>query len=54
MKLWLLAFGALSAIAAYAAYTFANRRNRPRGRFTDDQVSSEWLTTAKIHHEDHQ
>lgn len=53
MKLWLLAFGALAAIAAHAAYTFNNRRNRPRGRFTADQVSSEWLASAKIHNEDH-
>jgi hypothetical protein len=46
MKLWILACSALALVAARAAYTFSNRR---RGRFTNDQVSSEWLATAKIH-----
>jgi len=52
MKLWLLACGAIAVVAARAMYTFSNRQSR-RNRFTGDQVSSEWLATAKIH-EDHQ
>jgi hypothetical protein len=50
MKLWLVAFGAIALVAARAAYSFSTRHSRRR-RF-DDQVSSEWLATAKIH-EDH-
>jgi hypothetical protein len=49
MKLWLLVCGALAAVAAHAAYTFSNRQGRRRGGLTTDQVSSEWLATAKIH-----
>jgi hypothetical protein len=51
MKLWLLACGAIAVVAARAMYSFSNRHSR-RNRFTGDQVSSEWLATAKIH-EDH-
>jgi hypothetical protein len=52
MKLWILACSALALVAAHAAYTFSNRQSRRRGALTD-QVSSEWLATAKIH-EDNQ
>ena len=52
MKYWLLACSALALVAAHAAYTFSNRQSRRRGGLTD-QVSSEWLATAKIHAEDH-
>ena len=48
MKLWLLACGAIAVVAARAVYSFSTRRSR-RNRFTGDQVSSEWLATAKIH-----
>ena len=53
MKFWLLACSALALVAAHAAYTFSNRQGRRRGGLTTDQVSSEWLATAKIHAEDH-
>jgi hypothetical protein len=49
MKFWILACGALAALAAHAAYTFSQRQGRRRGQFDNDQVSSEWLATAKIH-----
>ena len=52
MKFWILACSALAAVAAHAAYTFSQRQGRRRGQFNNDQVSSEWLATAKIH-EDH-
>lgn len=52
MKLWLLACSALALVAAHAAYTFSNRQGRRRNGLPTDQVSSEWLATAKIH-EDH-
>jgi hypothetical protein len=51
MKLWLLACGAIAVVAARAVYSFSTRHSR-RTRFTGDQVSSEWLATAKIY-EDH-
>ena len=51
MKYWLLACSAFALVAAHAAYTFSNRQGRRRG--LTDQVSSEWLATAKIHAEDH-
>jgi len=51
MKLWLVAFGAIAVIAARAAYSISTRQSRRRNRF-NDQVSSEWLATAKIR-EDH-
>lgn len=51
MKFWILACGALVAVAAHAAYTFRQRQGKRRAQFTD-QVSNEWLATAKIH-EDH-
>jgi peptidoglycan/LPS O-acetylase OafA/YrhL len=49
MKLWILAGSALALLAAHAAYTFTNRHGRRRGALSTDQVSSEWLATAKIH-----
>ena len=49
MKFWILACSALALVAAHAAYTFSNRHSRRRGGLTTDQVSSEWLATAKIH-----
>jgi hypothetical protein len=52
MKLWILACSALAVVAARAVYTFSHRQGRRRGQVTPDQVSSEWLATAKIH-EDH-
>jgi hypothetical protein len=51
MKLWLLACGALAVVAVRAAFSITSRSRRRRS-FTNDQVSSEWLATAKIH-EDH-
>jgi hypothetical protein len=51
MKLWLVAFGAIAFVAARAVYSISTRQSRRRNRF-NDQVSSEWLATAKIH-EDH-
>jgi len=51
MKFWILACGALVAVAARAAYAFSQRQGRRRTQLTD-QVSNEWLATAKIH-EDH-
>jgi hypothetical protein len=52
MKLWILACGAIAVVAARVVYTLSNRQSRRDSRFTGDQVSSEWLATAKIH-EDH-
>ncbi len=52
MKLWILACGAIAVVAARVVYTLSNRQSRRNARFTGDQVSSEWLATAKIH-EDH-
>jgi uncharacterized protein involved in response to NO len=51
MKLWLVAIGAITVVAARVVYSFTTRQSRRRDRF-NDQVSSEWLATAKIH-EDH-
>jgi peptidoglycan/LPS O-acetylase OafA/YrhL len=48
LKFWILALGAAAVIAARATYNFVNRPART-GRFTDDQVSSDWLATARIH-----
>jgi hypothetical protein len=53
MRIWILACSAIALVAARAAYTFSNRQSRRRNRFPNDQVSHEWLATAKIH-EDHQ
>jgi len=52
VKFWILAGGALALIAAHAAHTFRNRRTGPRDRFTNDQVSRDWLATAARVHED--
>ena len=49
MKILIFACGALAMIAASAAYTFSSRHPRRGGKFANDQVSSEWLATAKIH-----
>jgi hypothetical protein len=51
MKFWILACTALAAVAAHGLYTFSQRQGKRRGQFSD-QVSNEWLATAKIH-EDH-
>jgi hypothetical protein len=51
MKFWILACGALVAVAARAVYSLSQRQGRRRAQSTD-QVSNEWLATAKIH-EDH-
>jgi hypothetical protein len=48
LKLWILALSAAAAIAARAAYNYANRSPRSGG-FINDQVSSDWLATARIH-----
>lgn len=52
MKFWILACGAIAAVAAQAAYTFSTRRARQRVGFTNDQVSSEWLASARIHEDE--
>ena len=52
MKFWILACGALVAVAARAVYSLSQRQGRRRAQSTD-QVSNEWLASAKIH-EDHQ
>ena len=49
MKFWILACSALAAVAAHAAYTFRHRQGKRRGQLHSDQVSNEWLATAKIH-----
>jgi len=51
MKIWILACGAVAVVAARVVYNLTSRHRR-NSRFTGDQVSSEWLATAKIH-EDH-
>jgi hypothetical protein len=53
MKFWILACGALVVVAARAVYTFSTRQSRRRGHFIPDQVSNEWLATAKIHEDHH-
>jgi hypothetical protein len=50
MKLWILAGGALAFVAAHLAYTFTTRYRRG---ISNDQVSNEWLATAKIHEDQH-
>jgi hypothetical protein len=52
MKFWILACGAIAAVAAHAAYTFSTRRTRQRVGFANDQVSSEWLASARIHEDE--
>jgi hypothetical protein len=52
MKFWILACSALALVAARAAYTFSTRQSR-RGHVKPDQVSNEWLATAKIHEDHH-
>lgn len=51
MNFWILACSALAVVAAHTVYSFTRQRRR-RGNVIADQVSSEWLATAKIHHED--
>jgi hypothetical protein len=48
LKFWIFALSAAAVIAARAAYSYANRPPRS-GRFMNDQVSSDWLATARIH-----
>ena len=48
MKFWIFALSAAAVVAARAAYSYANRPARS-GRFINDQVSSDWLATARIH-----
>ena len=48
LKFWIFALSAAAVIAARAAYSYANRPPRS-GRFINDQVSSDWLATARIH-----
>jgi hypothetical protein len=45
MNLWIL-LGGPAAILAVALYRLSTRRSRQRAA---DQVSSDWLATAKIH-----
>jgi hypothetical protein len=52
MKFWILACGAIAAVAAHAAYTVSARRARQRVGFSNDQVSSEWLASARIHEDE--
>lgn len=47
LKFWILALGA-AAVAARVTYSLMNRAARA-GRFTHDQVSNDWLMTARIH-----
>lgn len=47
MKFWILACGALAAIAARAVYGAGSRRSRRA--ISKDQVSADWLATARIH-----
>jgi hypothetical protein len=53
MKFWILACSALALVAARVVYAYSTRESRRHGQFTHDQVSNEWLASAKIH-EDHQ
>ena len=46
LKLWIFVLGAAAVVAARATYNFVSR---PPGRFSNDQVSSDWLATARIH-----
>jgi hypothetical protein len=46
LKLWIFALGAVALIAARATYNFVSK---PPGTFSNDQVSSDWLATARIH-----
>jgi hypothetical protein len=48
LKFWIFALSAVAAIAARATYQYVNRPPRS-GRFINDQVSSDWLATARIH-----
>ena len=48
MKIWIFALSAVAVLAARATYNFVNRPSGS-GRFTNDQVSSDWLATARIH-----
>ena len=52
MRFWIVACSALAVVAAHTLYSFTNRQRRRRGHFIPDQVSNEWLASAKIH-EDH-
>ncbi len=47
LKIWILALSA-AVLAARVTYSFMNRASRS-GRFAHDQVSSDWLATARIH-----
>ena len=53
MKYWILACSALAVVAAHAVYTYNTRHRRRRGQYTHDQVSNEWLASAKIHEDHH-
>ena len=53
MKYWILACSVLAVVAAHAVYTFSTRQSRRRGQLSHDQVSNEWLATAKIHEDHH-
>jgi hypothetical protein len=45
LKLWIFVLGAAALVAARATY---NLMSRAPG-FGNDQVSSDWLATARIH-----
>lgn len=47
MKFWIIALAAV-AVAARATYSLLNRPDRSGG-FIRDQVSNDWLATARIH-----
>jgi hypothetical protein len=51
LKIWILALSAVAVIAARATYNLVNRPPRT-GRFSNDQVSSDWLATARIHEDE--
>jgi hypothetical protein len=46
LKIWLFVVGAAAVVAARATYNFVSRNP---ARFGNDQVSSDWLATARIH-----
>ncbi len=48
MKFWFFALSAAAVIAARVVYSYANRPAQS-GRFINDQVSGDWLATARIH-----
>ena len=46
LKIWIFVLGAAALVAARATYSLMSRGP---ARFGNDQVSSDWLATARIH-----